>query len=175
MRDFFKHNDTLVQTFEMAQTMMASGWRVMVMSHVIPKLRWLSPMSTDRYPSSPLAWGDSSGIAGVPWWSLLQHWNDLAEVSLCRTFTKREATNTWAHTGPPDQKGGCVLPFQTPLPLLSAKIFRWKSGQMILPLWRLPQPSSRLWAHPYYTTRNCSVGEDSWESLGLQGDPTSQF
>ena len=21
---------------------------------------------------------------------------------------------------------------------------------------------------------NCSVGEDSWESLGLQGDPTSQ-
>ena len=22
---------------------------------------------------------------------------------------------------------------------------------------------------------NCGVGEDSWESLGLQGDPTSQF
>ena len=22
---------------------------------------------------------------------------------------------------------------------------------------------------------NCDVGEDSWESLGLQGDPTSQF
>ena len=21
---------------------------------------------------------------------------------------------------------------------------------------------------------NCGVGEDSWESLGLQGDPTSQ-
>jgi len=22
---------------------------------------------------------------------------------------------------------------------------------------------------------NCGVGEDSWESLGLQGDPTSPF
>ena len=22
---------------------------------------------------------------------------------------------------------------------------------------------------------NCGVGEDSWESFGLQGDPTSQF
>ena len=22
---------------------------------------------------------------------------------------------------------------------------------------------------------NCGVGEDSWESLGLQGDPTSSF
>ena len=25
------------------------------------------------------------------------------------------------------------------------------------------------------TLSNCGAGEDSWESLGLQGDPTSQF
>ena len=25
----------------------------------------------------------------------------------------------------------------------------------------------------YYLEENCGIGEDSWESLGLQGDPTS--
>ena len=35
-------------------------------------------------------------------------------------------------------------------------------------LWRrLSAEELRLW--------NCGVGEDSWESLGLQGDPTSPF
>ena len=33
-----------------------------------------------------------------------------------------------------------------------------------------------LWQyHPELMLLNCGVGEDSWESLGLQGDPTSPF
>ena len=28
---------------------------------------------------------------------------------------------------------------------------------------------------PLLMLLNCGVGEDSWESLGLQGDPTSPF
>ena len=41
---------------------------------------------------------------------------------------------------------------------------------------------SAMWEHRSLQTRrsslaepNCGVGEDSWESLGLQGDPTSPF
>ena len=36
------------------------------------------------------------------------------------------------------------------------------------------QYQSPKWAEELMVL-NCGVGEDSWESLGLQGDPTSPF
>ena len=38
-----------------------------------------------------------------------------------------------------------------------------------------PSPSPTESIRLFYTLLNCGVGEDSWESLGLQGDPTSPF
>ena len=34
---------------------------------------------------------------------------------------------------------------------------------------------SIMFIYIYIYALNCGVGEDSWESLGLQGDPTSPF
>ena len=45
-------------------------------------------------------------------------------------------------------------------------IFQWSCMDMRVGLWR------RLSADDLMPL-NCGVGEDSWESLGLQGDPTS--
>ena len=46
--------------------------------------------------------------------------------------------------------------------------FQWSCMDVRIGLWRkLSTEESML--------LNCSVGEDSWESLGLQGDPTSPF
>ena len=36
--------------------------------------------------------------------------------------------------------------------------------------WTIKKPSAKE-----LMLLNCGAGEDSWESLGLQGDPTSQF
>ena len=41
-------------------------------------------------------------------------------------------------------------------------------------VWMILGPKRRLSAEEL-TLLNCGVGEDSWESLGLQGDPTSPF
>ena len=46
--------------------------------------------------------------------------------------------------------------------------FLWSCMDVRVGLWR------RLSAEELLLL-NCSVGEDSWESLGLQGDPTSPF
>ena len=46
--------------------------------------------------------------------------------------------------------------------------FQWSCMDVRVGLWR------KLSAEEL-TLLNCSVGEDSWESLGLQGDPTSPF
>ena len=46
--------------------------------------------------------------------------------------------------------------------------FQWSCTDVRVGLWR------RLSAKEL-TLLNCGVGEDSWESLGLQGDPTSPF
>ena len=40
-------------------------------------------------------------------------------------------------------------------------------------MWELDCKES--WAPKNWCFLNCGVGEDSWESLGLQGDPTSPF
>ena len=40
-------------------------------------------------------------------------------------------------------------------------------------MWELDCEES--WAPKKLMLLNCGVGEDSWESLGLQGDPTSPF
>ena len=46
--------------------------------------------------------------------------------------------------------------------------FQWSCMDVRVGLWR------KLSAEEL-TLLNCDVGEDSWESLGLQGDPTSPF
>ena len=47
-------------------------------------------------------------------------------------------------------------------------IFQWSYMDVKVGLWRKLRPEELM-------LLNCGVGEDSWESLGLQGDPTSPF
>ena len=77
-----------------------------------------------------------------------------------------------------------------------ARVGAWTPGKLTwtvsslstLPLPRLPHSSSlsspiclssprgvNLVAHAWRIDGSCGVEEDSWESLGLQGDPTSPF
>ena len=56
----------------------------------------------------------------------------------------------------------------TKVRLVKAMVFLWSSMDVRVGLWR------RLSAEELMLL-NCGVGEDSWESLGWQGDPTSPF
>ena len=49
---------------------------------------------------------------------------------------------------------------------VKAIIFRWSCMDVRVGLWRKLSTKELM-------LLNCGVGEDSWESLGLQGDPTS--
>ena len=56
----------------------------------------------------------------------------------------------------------------TKVHLVKAMVFQWSYMDVRVGLWRkLSAEELMLW--------NCGVEEDSWESLGLQGDPTSPF
>ena len=50
--------------------------------------------------------------------------------------------------------------------LVKAMVFQWSCMDMRVGLWRKLSAEELM-------LLNCDVGEDSWESLGLQGDPTS--
>ena len=52
---------------------------------------------------------------------------------------------------------------------LSSQGYCFSSGQVWIESWTIKKLSSKE-----LTLLNCGVGEDSWESLGLQGDQTSQ-
>ena len=52
--------------------------------------------------------------------------------------------------------------------LVKVWFFQWSCMDVRVGLWR--KLSTKEWI-----LLNCGVGEDSWESLGLQGDPTSPF
>ena len=56
----------------------------------------------------------------------------------------------------------------TKVHLVKAMVFLWSCMDVRVGLWR------RLSAEELMLL-NCGVREDSWESLGLQGDPTSPF
>ena len=56
----------------------------------------------------------------------------------------------------------------TKVHVVKAMVFLWSCMDVRVGLWR------RLSAEELMLL-NCGVGEDSWESLGLQGDPTSPF
>ena len=56
----------------------------------------------------------------------------------------------------------------TKVQLVKAMVFPVVMYDVRVGLWR--KLSAEEWM-----LLNCSVGEDSWESLGLQGDPTSPF
>ena len=56
----------------------------------------------------------------------------------------------------------------TKVRLVKAMVFLWSCMDVRVGLWR------RLSAEELMLL-NCGIGEDSWESLGLQGDPTSSF
>ena len=51
----------------------------------------------------------------------------------------------------------------------SSQSYGFSSGDVWM--WELDCEES--WAAEEMMLLNCDVGEDSWESLGLQGDPTS--
>ena len=52
--------------------------------------------------------------------------------------------------------------------LVKAMVFQWSCMDVRVGLWRKLSTEELM-------LLNCGVGEDSWESLGLQGDPTSPF
>ena len=52
--------------------------------------------------------------------------------------------------------------------LVKARFFLWSCMDVRVGLWRRLSTEELMFL-------NCGIGEDSWESLGLQGDPTSPF
>ena len=56
----------------------------------------------------------------------------------------------------------------TKVHLVRLWFFQWSCMDVRAGLWRKLSAEELM-------LLNCSVGEDSWESLGLQGDPTSPF
>ena len=54
----------------------------------------------------------------------------------------------------------------TKVRLVKAMVFQWSCMDVRVGLWRKLSTEELMLS-------NCGVGEDSWESLGLQGDPTS--
>ena len=56
----------------------------------------------------------------------------------------------------------------TKVRLVKAMVFLWSCMDVRVGLWRRLSTEELM-------LLNCGVGEDSWESLGLQGDPTSPF
>ena len=54
----------------------------------------------------------------------------------------------------------------TKVHLVKAMVFQWSCMDVRVGLWRKVSAKELM-------LLNCGVGEDSWESLGLQGDPTS--
>ena len=52
--------------------------------------------------------------------------------------------------------------------LVKARFFQWSCMDVRVGLWKKLSAEILM-------LLNCGVGEDSWESLGLQGDPTSPF
>ena len=54
----------------------------------------------------------------------------------------------------------------TKVHLVKAMVFHWSCMDVRVGLWRKLSAKELM-------LLNCGVGEDSWESLGLQGDPTS--
>ena len=61
---------------------------------------------------------------------------------------------------------GITLP--TKVRLVQLWFFQWSCMDVRVRLWRRLSTEELM-------VLNCGVGEDSWESLGLQGDPTSPF
>ena len=64
------------------------------------------------------------------------------------------------------QKQRHYLP--TKICLVKVWFFQWSCKDVRVGLWRKLSAKELM-------LLNCGVGEDSWESLGLQGDPTSPF
>ena len=56
----------------------------------------------------------------------------------------------------------------TKVRLVKDMFFLWSCMDVSIGLWRRPSAKALM-------LLNCGVGEASWESLGLQGDPTSPF
>ena len=54
----------------------------------------------------------------------------------------------------------------TKVRLVKVMFFQWSGMDERVGLWRKLSAEELMFL-------NCGVGEDSWESLGLQGDPTS--
>ena len=89
-------------------------------------------------------------IYELPWWLTCQ----------CRKFR----LDPWVRKIPPQRRK-----WQTPLVFLPGK----SHGQRSL-MGYSPWGCKRV-RHEELMLLNCGVGEDSWESLGLQGDTTSPF
>ena len=58
------------------------------------------------------------------------------------------------------------ITLSTKVHLVKAMVFQWSCTDVRVGLWRKLSAEELM-------LLNCGVGEDSWESLGLQGDPTN--
>ena len=67
---------------------------------------------------------------------------------------------------------------QNDLCLFLRQTFQYHGNPSLCPRWSCMDVRVGLWSKlstEELMLLNCGVGEDSWESLGLQGDPTSPF
>ena len=90
------------------------------------------------------------------WW--LQPWNQKMLIPWKETYDQpreyiQKQRHYFANKGPSSQGYG----------FSSSHVWMWESD------------CEESWAPKKLMLLNCGVGEDSWESLGLQGDPTCPF
>jgi len=124
-------------------------------------------------PTPVLLPGESQGWepGGLP--SMGSHrvgrdWRDLAaadcshEIKRCLLLGRKVMTNLDSILKSRDM----TLP--TKVHLVEAMVFTGSCMDVRVGLWRKLSAEQLM-------LLNCGVGEDSWESLGLQGDPTSPF
>ena len=124
-------------------------------SHEIKRCLLLGIKVMANLDSSTLAWKipwmeEPCGLLSMGLHRVGHDWSDLAAAAADSILKSRDVT----------------LP--TKVHLVKLWFFQWSCTAMRGGLWRrLSAEESML--------LNCGVGEDSWESLGLQGDPTSPF
>ena len=82
------------------------------------------------------------------------------EIKRCLLLGKKVMTNLDSILKSRD------ITLATKVCLVKAMVFQWSCMDVTVGLWRKLSAEKLM-------LLNCSVGEDPWESLGLQGDPTS--
>ena len=102
--------------------------------------------------------GDDRGwdgwMASLTWWTLVwanaKRWWWPGKPGMLQSMGSQRVRHKWVTE------------------LITESLFQWSCMDVRVGLWRKLSTKELM-------LLNCGVGEDSWESLGLQGDPTSPF